>query len=252
MSLEGRGGESSYWISVISFYFFFPPSCFRTEWLQCWEVWGAAVAVKSLLGEGGVLLHDFVFFNKLGLIGEAAQVFFSLCELVRACKHCASVLTLSSSSDLFFCRLSSFYSQTSFSSSALSLLLFVFISPSACVSWSRADRPVAHSSALRPFWCYSSNMPTITFSLWWPPPTLSPPSLFSFLEDEDVGPETTVGSLAGHQQSTYQIEKHIQVGTNPKHTHDWLLLFYSPYKKKKKESCWCTTPPETPLFWKHL
>lgn len=53
---------------------------------------------------------------------------------LRACKHCASVLTLTSSSDLFFCRLSSFSSQTSFSSSVLSLLLFEFISLSACVS----------------------------------------------------------------------------------------------------------------------
>lgn len=30
-------------------------------------------------------------------------------------------------------------------------------------------------------------------------------------EDEDPGPQTTVGSIAGHQQSTYQIQKHIQV-----------------------------------------
>lgn len=51
---------------------------------------------------------------------------------LRACKHRASVSTLTS--DLFFRRLPSFSSQTSFSSSLLSLLLFEFISPSARVS----------------------------------------------------------------------------------------------------------------------
>jgi len=33
-------------------------------------------------------------------------------------------------------------------------------------------------------------------------------------EDEDPGPETTVGTLAGHQQSTYEIEKRVQVSAN--------------------------------------
>lgn len=54
--------------------------------------------------------------------------------------------------------------------------------------------------------------------------TPSPLPLSDCAEDEDLGPETTVGSLAGHQQSTYQIEKHIQVGANTR-THERFYCF---------------------------
>lgn len=40
-------------------------------------------------------------------------------------------------------------------------------------------------------------------------------------EDEDLGSETTVGSLTGHQQSPHQITEHVQVGRST------FLLFYS-------------------------
>lgn len=50
---------------------------------------------------------------------------------------------------------------------------------------------------------------------------ISVPSHPLWAEDEDLGSETTVGSLTGHQQSTHQITEHIQVGRNP------FLLFCS-------------------------
>lgn len=51
----------------------------------------------------------------------------------------------------------------------------------------------------------------------WP---LSSLSLSFRVEDEDLGPAATVSSLSGHQQSTYQIKKHLQVwGRTHPHTH---------------------------------
>lgn len=45
----------------------------------------------------------------------------------------------------------------------------------------------------------------------------SPPLMhvfYSFAENEDPGPEATVGSLAGHQQSPHKIQEYIQVPAN--------------------------------------
>lgn len=59
-------------------------------------------------------------------------------------------------------------------------------------------------------------------------------------EDEDPGPETTVSSLAGHQQSTYQIEKHIPV---------WANTHRACFQNSELLWCWHHCWPTAPQFF---